>query len=148
MTMCRFLLPLVLLWTAYATVVDFRTYRIPAGFPRRAVFAATALCAVPTIVLRGHIGAWFLYLILFIVIIAEWRLGGIGGGDVKLWTVWWLWTPPTWIRWGLVATAVIWVVGGLARLLILRHEPGQKYPAAWQALIYGVWLSLVFLTSP
>ncbi len=134
-------------WTIYVAWVDLHTRRVPFGRLGLAVFTLTAVYAVPRLILhlRASPGAWFPYVLLFAIVLVGWRVGAVGDGDVKLWAVWWLWTPPVLAWLGALVTSALWVFGGLFRLLVLRLPTGQKHPAAWVVAIYGLWLTVAVI---
>ena len=134
-------------WTAYVSWVDWHTRRVPFGRLGLAVFIVTAAYAVPHLVLhlRARPGAWFPYVLLFLIVLVGWRVDAVGDGDVRLWAVWWLWTPPALAWQGALATSALWVFGGLFRLLVLRWPTGQKHPAAWVVALYGLWLTVTVI---
>ena len=145
MTQCLLVLPFLWLWTLYAALVDLRTRRIPTGGLRSAIFALTLLCTVPIQVVHFTPSALAPLILLFGVLLSGWHIGAIGGGDVKLWAIWWLWTPPGLIWTGAMVSMGLWVFGGLFRRWVLRVPRGQKSPAAWVVVLYGAWLIAVTL---
>ena len=142
-------LVLLAAWTAYVSWVDWHTRRVPFGPLGLAVFIVTAVYAVPSLVLhlRFRPGAWFPYALLFLIVLVGWRMGAVGDGDVRLWAVWWLWTPPALAWQGALTTSAIWLGGSLFRLLVLRWPTGQKHPAAWEVAFYGLWLTGAVITG-
>jgi len=150
--MCSFIRAVALIpiaaWTAYVSWVDLHTRRVPFGRLGLTILIITALFAVPCLLIhlpRSGAGTWFPYILLFAVIFIGRRIGAVGSGDVKLWAVWWLWTPPRLAWQGALVTSALWIFGGLFRLLVLRWPTGQKHPAAWVAALYGIWLTALTL---
>ena len=127
-----------------ATVVDFRTRRVPniLTFP---AMAAGFLVRFPP-------DPWILGLVVLFFLL--WRAGIWGGGDAKLWMAMAFWTPAgrgaeAWLAFGIaaVATGAAAMAVLIARNLIRRRPAlenvlGVRRPGAWQALPYAVWLAL------
>jgi len=127
-----------------ATVVDFRTRRVPniLTFP---AMAAGFLVRFPP-------DPWILGLVVLFFLL--WRAGIWGGGDAKLWMAMAFWTPAgrgaeAWLAFGIaaVATGAAAMAFLIARNLVRRRPAlenvlGVRRPGAWQAILYAVWLAM------
>ena len=88
-------------------------------------------------------GTWPVWM-LTTLLMASWYLGGMGGGDLKLWlALIWL-TPPIDIFQGAVVFGLCFSGTGLLQLFLRRTRKqyilGVRSPGAWRALPYAVWL--------
>jgi prepilin peptidase CpaA len=112
---------------------DLRTMRIPNGIT--IIFAGAGLLYQASFegvtgIESAAIGATVGMIPLYIMN----RLGGIGGGDVKWFGAFGIWTGPLWTAQLLVISIVI--AGGIAGLLLLLRLPGLRY---WGARMKWPW---------
>ncbi|MEA3350116.1 MAG: hypothetical protein U9Q82_05805 [Chloroflexota bacterium] len=82
-----------------------------------------------------------------LVLMIGWRIGGIGGGDAKLWMAL-LWLAP--IDAGsaaLITMCISFALTAIAQMLLrkLRSEPvmGISSPGAWRSIPYVFWMVYV-----
>lgn len=125
----------LLLYAIGVSLYDLRHQRIPnwASLP---VLAAAVIAAFP-----GNLSAW----ITVFLLLAAWRYGVLGGGDVKLWmaVIWWAVSLPG----ALLVMFASFTLTGLVQLAVrrMRGHPliGVKSPGAWRVipfiLYYGWW---------
>ena len=87
-------------------------------------------------------------LVLFGVLFAVWRMGGMGGGDVKLWLSIFAWTPGPAMWMGLAVAGGVLVATGAGQMLYRRRKSlplrGRPTPAAWRVLGYLAYLTWVW----
>lgn len=94
----------------------------------------------------GTVGIWVVCLLIFVT----WRLGGMGGGDVKLWwALLWL-TPPTWMHVAPYIFGGVLLVTAGVQVVLFRMRGKQirtARPAAWRTVPYATWLLLAHVFS-
>jgi len=113
-------------------IYDWRTRRIP-----NLVVAPMLLFGL--LVTLKEPGNLLLRLSLPLVLYGLWQTGGIGGGDVKMWTALWLSTPGEDLLYGLLIAVPSFVLGGAFTLW--RFGKGRAVPSAWYALPYAIFLA-------
>jgi Flp pilus assembly protein protease CpaA len=128
----------LLILTVLIAVYDFRTGR---------VLNWITLPLLLTGVLLHYPGApaiWLGCMLLFLT----WRLGWLGGGDVKLWmALLWL-APVNLAQNALVVLGTTLIVTALGQLLMRwltrrSNLTGVRSPGAWRAIPFAVWLLYV-----
>ncbi len=134
---------LLLLATVFVVWHDVRTRRVP----RRLSWfllgtgAARVLGDLPS-----SFGFWRGVLMLWVL--GSYVLGVLGGGDLRLWMTWILWTPTERLLEGAWVMGLSWFLGSLGVLLV-SPQVGQRRPATWKVLPYAVWLVWrTFSTAP
>lgn len=93
----------------------------------------------------SEIETWLGCALLFVT----WRLGGIGGGDAKLWMgMLWL-VPPHQAGMGISVMVVSFFTTAILQLILrkLKNLPltGIRTPGAWRVIPFVVWLLLITL---
>lgn len=121
--------------TVALALLDLRNRRIPNGI----VYLWGAVVSVETLIRYGT-AAW-VYLPMLLLFGALWHRRAWGGGDAKLWSVLWVATPPSRLYpQGLMVLGLCWVLA--APLLLVSTWRGRRWPAAWKAVPYALWLAL------
>ena len=93
----------------------------------------------------GEIETWLGCALLFVT----WRLGGMGGGDAKLWMgMLWL-VPPHQTDTGVSVMVVSFLTTAILQLILrkLKNLPltGIRTPGAWRVIPFVVWVLLITL---
>jgi len=134
-----FIIAALWLWTLFLAVEDFRTYEIT-NFVMLAIAAGVAWHS--RYYTWASASAWAVFLgVLYVM----WRAGGIGGGDLKLWAMWFAWTPPALAWQGVMVAGGTMLLTALLQAAVTRKGRKERHPAAWRTLLYGLWLVLVLV---
>jgi Flp pilus assembly protein protease CpaA len=125
---------LLLLLVAALAIYDWQTERLPNGVTLL-LLASGLLIHWP-----GAPATWLGCLLLF----SAWQLGGLGGGDAKLWmALLWL-TPFERAGQAFVVFAAAMTLTALVQLLWRKFRRkttiGVSSPGAWRALPFVLWL--------
>ena len=127
---------LLLALTIGISVYDHHKWHVPNSITLTLLFGGM-LAYFP-----GEIETWLGCALLFLT----WRLGGMGGGDAKLWMgMLWL-VPPHQASMGVSMMLVVFLTTSILQMgwRKLKDQPltGIRSPGAWRVIPFAVWLLL------